>query len=59
MDRRRILKLTSIALAGSPALPTVAGGFAGLAAICPPDGRTAHARARSPKPRCPTMKNGW
>jgi hypothetical protein len=37
MDRRRILKLTSIALAGSPALPTVAGGFASFTAIGPPE----------------------
>jgi len=37
MARRRILKLTSIALAGSPALPTVAGGFASSTAICPPE----------------------
>jgi hypothetical protein len=37
MDRRRMLELTSIALAGSAALPTVAGGFASLTAICPPE----------------------
>jgi hypothetical protein len=37
MDRRRILELTSVALAGSPALPTVAGGFASFTAIGPPE----------------------
>ena len=37
MDRRRMLKLTSVALAGSAALPTVAGGFASFTAICPPE----------------------
>jgi hypothetical protein len=32
-----MLKLTSVALAGSPALPKVAGGFASFTAICPPE----------------------
>jgi hypothetical protein len=37
MDRRRMLELTSIALAGSAALPAVAGGFASFTAIGPPE----------------------